>query len=155
MRKSLWITLTVLLVAICAPNAHAQTYTPDFTCIGTCVSLPTAPNVSFPSPTAINVTWDTISFPTITLLPPDLSGDSYGWFAQTDPSRGLDFFTILDITTGDEQGSSAPALEVVGLDHGPLAFSAGATPEPGTAVLWLTGIGLVFLMRKQLAPAFR
>jgi hypothetical protein len=32
---------------------------------------------------------------------------------------------------------------------------ATATPEPGTAVLWLAGIGLMIVMRKRLAQLLR
>ena len=60
MRKSLWITLAVMVVAIAAPIANADSFTPTFTtngCSGTCFLL-TAPDVTFPSPTTIDVTFD-------------------------------------------------------------------------------------------------
>src|ERR1700719_2599986 len=59
MRKSLWIMLAVLLVAIAAPNAHADSFTATFTCtVGTCTSpLPVATDVTFP----VSTTW-TITF---------------------------------------------------------------------------------------------
>jgi hypothetical protein len=53
MRKSLWIILAALFVAIGAPTASADAmHQVTFTCYPEpCVSVPTAPDITFPSQT--------------------------------------------------------------------------------------------------------
>jgi hypothetical protein len=63
MRKSLRsIPVLLLIGALGAPYAHADEYTATFTCSSAPCDTPTAPDVSFPSPTSINVTWDGVPF---------------------------------------------------------------------------------------------
>jgi len=153
MRKSLWIILAIMLVAIVAPNAHADSFTATFTCSGTCVGgLPTAPDVSFPAP-VVDVTWNDNTFP-LTLPSSDLPTDSYVWDAHAflGFNGELDMeFGIMDITTGMNTALSIMASGFFAdLEGGPLAFAAVATPEPSSYALMLLGVGLVFVMRKRI-----
>jgi PEP-CTERM motif len=150
MRKSLWIVpVLTLIAAIGAPTAHASMYTPTFTCTGTCVSVPTAPDVSFPSPTSITVTWDSAVF-VVSLASPDLPTDTYGWHGNNINYPVID---IADATTGTSAiaigtGPAGSADEIGGL-----SFTALSTPEPSSFALMLAGVGLLFVMRKRLATS--
>jgi hypothetical protein len=54
----------------------------------------------------------------------------------------------------DSENSVAPATGTHGSGFYDIALvTPAATPEPVTAVLWLTGIGLMIVMRKRLAQA--
>jgi hypothetical protein len=156
MRKSLWIILTVLLVAIGATNAHADTLNiPTFTCTpGPCGSTPTAPNVSFPGPpVTIDVTYDLVLF-SIVLPDPgglDLPGNKYEWTAYESAGTPVDF-GITDISTGDSASIGVMSKNPTLSDQGLLTFAA---PEPSTVVLMLIGVGFVFVMRKRLAKGFQ
>jgi PEP-CTERM motif len=158
MRKSLWIVLTVLLVAAGAPNLYADTYTPVFTCTGTCVyPVPTAPDVSFPSPTTIQETWNSHVF-TLTLSALDSPTDTYVWtggavnipFAA---SYGYDIVNLIDETSQVYASEfiidpSIPfGTEII--DHGTLQFAVVATPEPSSVALMLAGIGFLLVLRKR------
>src|SRR5260370_7616415 len=127
MRKSLWIVPVLLLIAFLgAPSAHADSYTPNFTCTGTCaVAPPTAPDVSFPSP-AIMETWFVVGvyIPPISLTLPatDSPTDTYTWsntnaILATPPFVSL---TLTDITTGAETTSTKTTT-----------FSSPRFPFPG------------------------
>ena len=153
MRKSLWsIPVLLLIAAIGAPPARADTYNPSFTCTGICVSLPTAPAVSFPAPTTITETWDTIVIP-ITLPAVDTPGDTYIWdnvfvsptIIETDFIDVTQNFTDAVVFTITQ----TPNLNVPG-DRGTLIFTPIATPEPPVGSLMLLGIGSVFVMRKRI-----
>jgi hypothetical protein len=172
MRKSLWIILAVLCVATSTPKAHADTlYTPVFTCDKPCSSLPTAPNVSFPSPTTITVTWHGLVFP-IALLAPFKPTDSGGilWFASwpviPPPNPGChaapspsvcdasflirDFIALSNSSYVLHNLPPPGPLSTVFQDSGTLSFTF--VPEPSSVALMLAGIGfLLVLMRKRLA----
>jgi hypothetical protein len=143
MQKSLWIILAVLLVAIGAPNAHADSFTPIFTtdgCSGTC-ALPTALDVTFPSPTTIDVTY--LGASGTSFIASGLPGDTYGWTA--DVERGsLDFF-ITDGGTSTCNGGG-PGHDSCGI----LTFAAVTAAEPSSVALMLLGVGLMFVMRKRI-----
>jgi hypothetical protein len=157
-RNSKWIILAVLLVAIGTPNAQADSYTPTFTCTGTCVSLPTAPGVTFPSPTSMQVSWDGLQFD-IPFLSPSAPADSYEWLgtfevANPCPIEDCTVFVINDETTGQTFFDVASQLFLLpGLEGGTLSFARVATPEPPSPVLVLPGIGLLWVMRKRIALA--
>jgi hypothetical protein len=143
MRKSVWIMLAALLVVIGAPSAHADSFTPIFTttgCSGTC-ALPTALDVSFPSPTTMDVTY--LGFSETVPIPTGLPGDTFGWNADIE-RVSFDFFI--------EDGST-PTCNGGGPGHiscGTLTFAAVTAPEPGSAGLLVAGIGLLLAMRKRI-----
>jgi hypothetical protein len=153
MRKTLWIMLAVLLVAIGAPSAHADSLPATFTC-GICVGgTPTAPDVLFPAP-VVDVTWNDLLFH-LDLPSSDLPTDSYEWNGHTTSGGGeifLQDFTIHDLTNGTEvnmvhdtgKGVNAP------LDSGTLSFAAVAAPEPSSIALMLAGIGSLLVLRKRI-----
>lgn len=148
MRKTFCIISVLLISAIGAPRAHADSYNPTFTCSGTCVSIPTAPAVSFPAPTTITETWDSLVF-TITLPAGDLPTDMYQWTVDAKNTNSVTA-TILDQRTLDrpfDQLLMPPPIAT--LDYGSLTFTLVATPEPPTGSLMLVGIGLVLLLRKR------
>ena len=153
MRKSLWIILLLMFVTSVAPNAHADSYTPTFTCTGPCVSVPTAPDVSFPSPTTITETWDTY-VAAISLPSQDTYSDDYVWTNTSSSLNGQELI-IMDNTNGIEAIGflSIPTISVPIEDIGTLSFAPVATPEPSSIALMLTGVGLVFVMRKRIGQA--
>jgi PEP-CTERM motif len=164
MRKSFWIILAVLGVAIGAPNALAESFTPTFTCTGTCSSTPTAPDVVFPQPTTLQPTWFSTLLPPIPFLPSgQLPADKYVWSAAVlcNALTCLGFFGFTDVTNNTINSSNFQVLcpcafPLAGADSGTLSFAAVSTPvpEPGTADLMLMGIGLLLLvlvMRRRIA----
>lgn len=133
-----------------APYAQADSYPATFTCSGTCISTPTAPEVTFSTPTTIDVTWNSFVF-TIALAAPDASGDTYNWNAIPNNTRGEAVFNINDITTGlESQGVVLSSLASGTEDSGNLTFSAvAAATEPSSVALLLIGIGFALAMRKR------
>jgi hypothetical protein len=156
MPRLLLILVTLLMVVVAAPNAYADSSPVTFTCNAPCTSVPTAPNVTFPSPTLV-ITWDTVSVD-IPLNFADAPSDTYTWSAQivhdsVGPAGGLGF-SILDVTTGDFFSGFPPIILSISppnaSDSGTLSFtSVAATPEPSSLALMLSGVGLVFAMRKR------
>jgi hypothetical protein len=154
MRKSLWIILTVLVVAVAAPVAHADSFTATFTCNTPCTSTPTAPDVSFPAPTFLSETWDGFSFDHF-LAAGDLPTDQYTWENILTGELGSSFsigFLLTDLTSGNasafsQHHSGTPPPDAH--DRGTLAFTAVAAPEPGSVGLILLGLGVVFMVRKR------
>ena len=150
MRKAMWMILTLLLGAIVAPCARADSVT--FTCVATefvpCVAPPTAPDVTFPSPT-LDITWDSQTFD-LTLPSGWLDTDSFSWFA----SNNLFFIndTSLGLSPPVEASINTNSPDVND-ESGTLTFTpaTAATPEPGTSALMLLGIGLILLVGKRIA----
>jgi hypothetical protein len=140
MRKSLWIMLAILLVAIAAPNAHADvtpygTYTVE--CLGPCASDPT---VTIDS-TRIDFTvfGNSVDITGLALT----AGNLEGWNID----NGL--LSITDVTSG------VPVVAPISLTF-PTSNEAGLflpgtvpTPEPGSLGLMLLGVGLAFVLRKR------
>jgi len=155
MRKGLGIVPVLFLLAVIgAPSAHADSYTPNFTCTGTCTFTPTAPNVSFPWPTTINVTYGSYSF-LLTLSGDMHPGDTYDWRAFPGIVYGDESFIILDLTCSGTCANyvSDPLTGPSTDDSGALTFAAVATPEPSSLALMLIGIGLlgfVTVLRKRI-----
>ncbi len=162
MRKPLLILVTLLMVIVAAPNAYSDSTAPTFSCNAPCTSVPTAPNVTFPSPT-LDITWDTVNVD-ILLNFPDAASDTYTWSAQivhdsAGPSGGLEF-TLLDVTTGNFFPGFPPIILGVSppdaSDSGTLSFtSVAAAPEPSSVAFMLIGIGLLFVMRKRIGQALQ
>lgn len=162
MRKSSWIILILLLVAIVAPCAQAGSVSVTFTCTGdngfggVCQeAAPTAPDVTFQGPT-LEITWYTAANPSpiaVTLPSTWLVTDSFSWFASNDSFFIFDksipgsVFGVADTNLPDGAGLS---------EFGTLTFTPGtggtgpsATPEPGTLLLLGSGLmGIGFLRRK-------
>ena len=154
MRKSLWITLAVLLVAIGAPLAHADSFTYTYT--------DTADGVSWTTAAISAVTMET-SVPGADLTASSNSGVFMGCvtasvildrggiggtttiFSGTCPApiiHNIDGFALTDYSTpGTYFGSPGDTLVVT---------AAVAAPEPSSVALMLLGVGLVFVMRKRI-----
>jgi hypothetical protein len=161
MRKALWMILTLLLGAIVAPCVRADSVT--FTCTADCptgVAVPTAPNVTFPSPELV-ISFDNQTLD-LTLPSYDLDSDSYTWFTSnnefiiSDTSQTTHFDLGADVA--DDSGGNDPGDVVVEDMTGNLSFNNTTppvpTPEPRTVTLMLVGIGLVLVMRKRIARGF-
>jgi len=146
MRKSLWI-LVLLAGVVVAPNAHGQTDADvSFTCATACVSMPTDPLVTFPSPT-IPITFFSETF-SMTLDPSDKPTDTYTWDVGSSGSSW--YFEIDDDTDGIfDRG---PWYEIGGFGapygNGDVDFTCLPTPEPSSGSLMLLGVGIAFLAWK-------
>jgi hypothetical protein len=163
MRKSLWIILAALFVAIGAPTASAETmYDATFTCYPEpCASVPTAPDVPFPSPT-LDITLLGAFF-SVALNSSDLPDDNYVWNLQFKDSTGhggpaIPEIAISDVTkgtAGDIGQTSDPLIGSSANEEGCLTFTSTCplpipppvcTPEPGSVTLMLAGVGLLGLL---------
>ena len=143
-----------LVFALCfaAPYAQADSFTPVFTCSGSCLFLPTALDVSFPSPT-LTITLAGTTF-SLTLPAADLPGDAYRWNATTNTDHGGE---LADFTIHDDTANTLTHVDLRPFDmhpnhfDGPLTFTpvATATPEPSSLAFMLSGVGIVFAMRKR------
>lgn len=165
MRKATWILALGYILAIGVPSAWADDFTPTFTCT-TCADIPTAGEVSFPSPGILEL-WSTAEANVqdfITLAPGDNPGDIYTWSNNLipDPQPGLaDYLlSITDVTTGDTESASGmvgvgdPLFTTSVLDEGTLTFTpvkSTVAPEPGTIGLIFVGIGSLLAARKRRA----
>ena len=156
-----------LAFALCfaAPNAHADSYTATFTCTGTCVATPTAPTVLFPAPTLV-ITWNGLSA-FVLGFPPEFSpGDHYTWSVYVLQTPNPEFplhvtFDICDVAVVNGcggafidsvtcPGCTVSAIGVGALNgEGELSFAPTAAPEPSSLALMLSGVGLLFGMRKR------
>jgi hypothetical protein len=141
-------------LSFAAPNAQADSFTPVFntsTCfnrLGPC-PLPIAPDVTFPSPTTIDVTFAGLS-QVVAIPSGDAPGDTYSWIAYAFPATQFISFTLVDTTNGEGfyvcGGSSGESNN----SCGQLTFTvATATPEPSSLAFMLSGVGLVFAMRRR------
>lgn len=158
MRKSSWIIL-LLFVAIGAPTAHADSYSATFTCTGVCYGyVPTAPDVTFPTPNFTTITYDGDVMYDLTISNSfALPTDTYYWVAQVGVNPSMP--DTLDMCVEDVTLATYCFYStIIGLsgalpqqESGSLVFSAVATPEPSSVAFMLGGIGFVLVMRKRAA----
>jgi hypothetical protein len=158
--------LAVLFVAIGAPNSHADSFTPVFTCDLCTSALPTAPDVSFPAPLTIEITWENTLFDVS--LPSSAQPTRSVWSGSTPVAFsqfGTASFTFRYDSFSDEIVVNAPFLFQLDsnnnclncdvMDFGNVQFApdaAPSVPEPSSVVLMLAGIGfLLVMMPKRLA----
>jgi hypothetical protein len=178
MRKSLWI-IPILFLALGALHAHADTvvtYDINFTCTsGSSCILPTSGTFTYDETdhtfSNFEVVWDgsSINLESVANAGPFVQGadsclgsatggaatyllmtacpfntyepwlaPSGGTFAFTESLNGTDYSSIRagSLSSNDTQSWGD--------------FTLTETPEPGTFVLMLTGIGLVLVMRKRI-----
>jgi len=159
MRKSLWIIIAVFFAAIGTPNAHAQVYDATFTCYETCITPIASPmTVSFPSPT-IDVFYSALPS-TINVGPlgaTDVYNDTYTYIMGVGCTVNVSCLVRFDIYDAHTMLDSATSIS--GLPYnvslynlnssGTLSFTS-ATPEPNSAALMLTGVGLLGLMMRRI-----
>ena len=105
---------------------------------------PTGNNAIPPSLTGVTVTIGLQSWTSPTLSPTG----TYNEYDLNLIGTGLD---LTPTSTIELSGFTGTFPDVVSIDEVQVFGSAALTPEPGTAILWLTGIGLMILMRKRLA----
>jgi PEP-CTERM motif len=143
-----------LVFALCfaAPNAHADSLTPTFSCGGCSpAETPTAPDVTFPPFSNMTVTWESGVFFIPLSSFPTTPNDVWAWEGASFPG-GFGTFEIgafgsaADFRFRAGAPCSCTTFFEVG---GDLIFSAVATPEPSSVALILSGVGLVFAMRKR------
>jgi len=158
MRKLLWIMLAVMVVAVSAPNAHGDGFTPTITCTGLPVAACTPPPFAIFTPGAPVGTVE-IGLPSVGIsISMDLNSggaptDTFDWALGTGSAGGVNEF-ILDVNTGQGIGvpftcasiSSVPGLHC---GDGTLTFTPVAAPEPSSVALMLLGVGILFVMRKR------
>ncbi|HEY4951574.1 MAG TPA: PEP-CTERM sorting domain-containing protein [Candidatus Acidoferrales bacterium] len=152
MRKSLWIIVAVLLVAIGAPVSHADStdYTLSF-------------SGGNPNPTSGGTVVFDDSTDTYTTFLVDFTGLSFDFSGSTSadiPTTGTWFGCAFP---GDTGPCGTMALLQVGSalltssgipsgsakTNGTYALTAVTAPEPSSYALMLLGVGLVFVMRKR------
>jgi hypothetical protein len=166
MRKSLWIILAVMVVAISAPNAHADSFT-DGTINFTVTSGSPTPTGSFvfdnttDTFTSFAVDWDGAVFACASLsCPSNLSANLTGgnWCAAgplssngvcAGPSFELGFVLFFP---GPGTTFTDPAAAANGTFT--VTTTSVATPEPSSVALMLLGVGLLFVMRKRIGQRF-
>jgi hypothetical protein len=157
MRKLLWL-VPVLFLANGMPRAYADTtYDVTFTC-SSCAVLPTSSPVTFAGPTFdINADGSTatISFSN----PADLASDSWGWTLETVPA-GPSFYSFIvigdnhnadSVTDYSSATTLSPPFGEAFSESGGISFTpAATTPEPGSVILILMGMGFMLVMRERI-----
>src|SRR5271168_1209349 len=77
MRRTIWILAVGIILTIGVSSARADTYTATFACTVGCSDFPDPVDVTFPSPSILEV-WDGVS-DFVTLASGDQPGDTYTW----------------------------------------------------------------------------
>ena len=156
MRKSLWIMLAAMVVAIGPPSAHADSFTYTYTDTTNGLSWTTAAIPAVTMETTLPATDLTATSNTGSLagcvtksVTLDVSGAG-GTFTDFITGTGCvafvfspDGFALADYSTPGTYpapGNSAATLVVT---------AAVAAPEPSSVALMLLGVGLAFVMRKR------
>ncbi|HXN72148.1 MAG TPA: PEP-CTERM sorting domain-containing protein [Candidatus Acidoferrales bacterium] len=152
MRKLLSMILAVLFLAVIAPNVRADsvstvTFTTDG-CSGAC-TLPTATDVTFPSPTTMDVTF--VFLNEVVTIPAGVEpGDTLFWI-------GLDSIgpTFFDLATTPQTCQGIDIGIAIG-SCGSVTFSSNVatSPEPSSVPLLLLGTGFLIVTRKRWAKGF-
>jgi len=156
MRKALWIILAALIMAIGAPNAHADTITytftgagvfagTEFTYVSTGGFLANGAIVVPTTATDLILSGTAEVFGAIEFLDPnDIA-------FLVNPSSGG--FCCANIVYDISATGTYTSTPFGGQESGTLVISdnSAAVPEPATSILMLTGIGLVLVMRNRLA----
>jgi len=166
MRKSLWI-IPLLFAAVGAPNAHAQTYiysesdttSGDQYSFTTNAVAPATANSLYQLPAgdlmSVSITGSELTAVGVgplvaVILDCEPSGDTIPVDYTCLDFLHEDFTLVGGFDDADEDSVFGPLLVDGNTTVQVTEFSS--TPEPGTAVLWLTGIGLVLVMtRKRIA----
>jgi hypothetical protein len=162
MRKSLWIILTVLLVAIAAPSALANsctyTYTQvdlgitDFTWTTNAIPCVTSTDTFLPASSLASSSVNPSYVPTpISAVGLDVGFPAGGIETDFGISGGVadGSWTLSEYsTTGTYAESFFAGEETLTLTVA--ATPVAATPEPSSVALMLLGVGLVFVMRKRI-----
>ncbi len=175
MRRTIWILAVGFILTIGVSSARADTYTATFTCSGTCTDFPNPVDVTFPSPSILEM-WDGVT-DFVTLVAGDNPGDSYTWSnsleAGTEGPEVEDYsLFITDVTTGDVEGTfgtvgTGDLFFTSFTDNGTLTFSSSGgsngggdgggngggngntpAPEPSSIGFLLSGIGTLLATRK-------
>jgi PEP-CTERM motif len=165
MRKSLWIMLAILLVAIAAPSAHADSYTdytltfgltdgsPNATSGGT-VILDNTSGIY----TTFSVDWNGVVFDFSGLFDKTLPLSAY-WTGcaenagSTCPLNGVSSCCTFVPSLSCNCGNSFPGTgftDPTAAALGTYTLNPVAAPEPSSVALMLLGVGLVFVMRKRI-----
>jgi hypothetical protein len=152
MRKSFSIILALLALAVIAPNVRADSSTPTFTtegCTGVC-ALPTATDVTFPSPTTMDVTFVVLN--EVVTIPAGVEpGDTLFWEGLV--SIGPSFFFL---ATAPQTCQGIDIGIAIG-SCGSVTFSSDVvtSPEPSSVPLMLVGTAFLFVTRKRWSKGFR
>jgi hypothetical protein len=155
MRKLLWIILALMVVAVSAPNAHADTFTYSYTDSVDEISWTTAPLSGVTMETTVpavdlTATSNTGNFAgcvtTLVVLDAGGIGNTQTNFSscQFPFVIAFDGFAATDYTTPGTYHGGQGTLVVA---------AAVAAPEPSSVALMLLGVGLVFVLRKRTGAA--
>jgi hypothetical protein len=163
MRKTLWIMLAVLLVAISAPKAHADSttdYTLSFTLTDGSLNAASVGTVIFDNTTGefntLNVVWNGVKYSFIGI---DSSGISTtgSWSAcaalQNPPDcdfhNNVAVFDLGGMVLANPPGGTT----VNATADGSYVLTPVGAPEPSSVALMLLGVGLVLVMRKRIGQS--
>jgi len=162
MRKTLWILVAVLLAAIGAPAAMADTVE-TFDVIASPGDIGGTFTVDVTSGTILSVDITAFGLPDFTVLDSSFAtsgewalfakdatlSNVIGLFFVTNPTVGsLVGFTGGGITNDSELLVAGRPPEDIG--PGEITRAAVATPEPSSVALMLLGVGFVIVMRKRM-----
>ncbi len=162
MRKSFWIVLAVLLLAIGAPAALADSVE-TFDVSASPGDIGGTFSVDVTSGTILSVDITAFGLPDFTILDSSFAtsgewalfakdatlSNVIGLFFTTNPTAGsLVGFTGGIITNDSELLVAGRPPEDIG--PGEVTRAAVAAPEPSSVALMLLGVGLLFVMRKRI-----
>lgn len=150
MRTSLLVMLVVMVVAVGAPNAHADSFTYTYTDTVDGVSWTTAAIPAVTTETTVlaadltstsNTGLVAGCVTTGVILDDNNEGNTETFLSGCLPISNFDSFALADYSTPGTYDSTIAGDSLV--------VTAVATPEPSTIALMLLGVGLVFVLRKR------